>query len=83
MNMNFSFLSNSTHNTTIVDAATNSVLFEVSTPFGFGKRTTTIANNHGEAIGVWERKWGSDLVTIRGETMKLQEWLHKDSIWSP
>ena len=80
MSMNFTFLSNSVHNTTIVDGSTNTVLFEVSTPIGLGKRrTTTIKNADGEVVGVWERKWGSDKVTLRGQTMKLYEWFPSNS----
>ena len=79
MSMNFTFLSNSVHNATVVDGSTNTVLFEVSTPFSLGKRTTTVTNADGEVTGVYERKWGSDKVTLRGQTMKLHEWFPSNS----
>ena len=81
MNMNFTFLSDDTCKTTIVDAATNSVLFSVSTLFGFRKRTTTITNSYGEVVGIYERNKESERITIRGETMRLGQWLRKESLW--
>ena len=72
MSMSFTFLHNSTHNTTIVDTATNSILFEVSTPSGSKKRITTVANSRGEVVGTYDRNRGSELVTIRGETVNRE-----------
>ena len=82
MNMNFTFLSENVHNTTIVDGSTNGVLVEVSTLFGPGRNTTTITNTDGDAIGVYERNWRSDKVTLRGHTMNLHEWMPKSGVYN-
>ena len=82
MNMNFTFLSENVHNTTIVDGSTNEVLVEVSTLSGPGRNTTTITNTDGEAIGVYERNWRSDKVTLRGQTMNLHEWMPKSWVYN-
>ena len=84
MDMNFTFLSNSIHNSTIVDGATGTVLFNVTTPESIGKRTTTVTNSFGEIVAVYKRKWGpsADQVTIRGETVGLHEWLPNNAIFA-
>ena len=82
MDMNFTFLSDSVHNATIVDGSTNKVLFEVSTLFGSETNTTTVTNTDGEAVGVYERNRGSDKVTFRGQTMNLHEWMPKTRMFN-
>ena len=83
MNKSIIFLSDSTTNSTIVDGEDNSVLFELSTPFGIKKSTTTITDRDGKVVGTYERSWTSAKVTVRGEGKKVREWMSKkcDLYW--
>ncbi|KAH9927936.1 uncharacterized protein BXZ73DRAFT_48691 [Epithele typhae] len=75
MTTNLSFSSTSPFNSLIVDTATGETLFETTTPFKFGARTTTLYNPRQEVVGMYERRWGRDTVTFHGETHPLSEWL--------
>ena len=76
--MNIGFVSSNPLNSTIVDTSTGATLYVTSTPFKFGKRTTTLYNGQRQVVAVYKRRWGHDRVTIRGETRQLSEWLSSD-----
>ena len=71
--MNFTSLSNSTRNNTLIDGSTQAVLFTITTPSAFGDHATAITNTFGEVVGVYERE--SEQVIIRGQTTSLRRWL--------
>ncbi|KAI0752714.1 hypothetical protein C8Q80DRAFT_1147798 [Daedaleopsis nitida] len=80
--MNVSFATNDPFNSIVVNEATGELLFEVSTPFNLGKRTTTIRDAHRKVVAEYQRRWGHDRVTYHGETRQLSEWLPKKGRWS-
>ena len=82
MSLSLAFLSDNVHDTTIVDSETNATVYTISTGPGIVHRTTTLSDAKGNVIGQYERRFGSNLVTFGGKTMKTDEWLPKKSIWS-
>lgn len=75
------FLSTKLCKSTVVDAASGTLLFELATP-GFRKRKTTMYDHQGNTIGIYHRHfWRSDKVCFRGQTRRLSEWMPKKR-WS-
>ncbi|RPD61652.1 hypothetical protein L227DRAFT_562668 [Lentinus tigrinus ALCF2SS1-6] len=68
------FLSRDLSNSAVVDAS-GGTLFQITTP-GFRKRRTTMSDQRGNAIGIYQRRfWQSDKVVFRGQTRRLSEWM--------
>ncbi|KAI0670973.1 hypothetical protein C8Q78DRAFT_1033169 [Trametes maxima] len=81
--MDVIFLSNHPLESTVVDAATGSVMYTINTPFTFGGRTTSVRNAHGKHIAELNlRSFGHDRVQLYGETMDVSEWLPRDGIFT-
>lgn len=73
------FLSKKPSNSAVVDAANGTLLFQITTP-GFSKRRTTMYDQQGNAVGVYQRRvwqWKSDKVTFRGQCRPLSGWMPK------
>ncbi|KAI0698953.1 hypothetical protein C8T65DRAFT_581659 [Cerioporus squamosus] len=69
------FLSKNPCNSAVVDSANGTLLFQITTP-GFRKRRTTMYDQHGNIVGVYQRRfWKSDKITLRGQTRSLSEWM--------
>ena len=80
--MNIAFVSNDPFNSPVVDTATGQVIMQVSTPFRVGKRKTTVCDARGRVVGEFTRRWGHDVVSYHGETMRVRDWLPKKGHWS-
>ena len=80
--MNVAFVSNDPFNSPVVDTATGQVIMQVSTPFRVGKRKTTVCDARGRVVGEFTRRWGQDVVSYHGETMRVRDWLPKKGHWS-
>ncbi len=75
------FLSKKPSNSSVVDAASGTLLFQITTP-GFRKRRTTMYDQQDNAVGIYQRRfWKSDKVTFRGQNRRLSEWMPKKG-WS-
>ncbi|TFK82457.1 hypothetical protein K466DRAFT_590498 [Polyporus arcularius HHB13444] len=75
------FLSKKPSNSSVVDAASGTLLFQITTP-GFRKRRTTMYDQQGNAVGIYQHRfWKSDTVTFRGQSRRLSEWMPKKA-WS-
>lgn len=79
--MNISFTSNKLTNSAVVDSTTGQILFELSTPFGL-RRHTTLRDAQNNVIGAHKRGAIHDEVTYQGRTMRVSEWLHRNSVFS-
>ncbi|EIW59696.1 uncharacterized protein TRAVEDRAFT_46999 [Trametes versicolor FP-101664 SS1] len=79
--MNVSFTSNKLTNSAVVDSTTGQLLFELTTPFGL-RRHTTLRDVQNNVIGAHQRGAIHDEVTYQGQTMRVSEWLHRNSVFS-
>ena len=85
--INISFTKRDPMNSTVVDDATGSMLFEVFTPpwWKLSARSTTIFDAGGEVVAEYERRMvgpGNDRVTLRGVTFRMADWLPPRTWWS-
>ena len=72
MNASFAFLTNSVEGSTVVNGATNAIIYAVWTE----KKTTNLTDVQGGIAGKYERKlFRSDKVTVREVTTKVHEFL--------
>ncbi|OJT10383.1 hypothetical protein TRAPUB_13075 [Trametes pubescens] len=80
--MNISFTSSGLTNSAVVDSTTGQLLFELSTPLLGLHRNTTLRDAQNNVIGVYKRGTIHDEVTYQGRTMRVSEWLLKNSVFS-
>jgi hypothetical protein len=88
--MNVSFLQNHPLDTVIINSADGRPLYEVKTPWKLASRTTTIqrtdpgmAAGEGETVAeIHWNSWGSSKISFLGSTMRMDEFLRQDGMWS-
>ncbi|KAL1950054.1 hypothetical protein VTO73DRAFT_5176 [Trametes versicolor] len=80
--MQIAFLSNNTLNSVVVDAGTGQRLYNICTPYGVGKRKTTIHDAWGRTVAKYKRRWGRDQIELYGMTRSVSSWLPSDSLFT-
>ena len=81
--MNISWTSRNPFNSTIVDDATDQVIFAIQAHFNTKPQVITMSDAQGEVIGVYESQLGRhDRITYKGQTHKLSDWLTKKHWYS-
>ncbi|EIW59695.1 uncharacterized protein TRAVEDRAFT_46998 [Trametes versicolor FP-101664 SS1] len=74
---NISFSSNSLTNAALTDSATGSLLYELTTPYGF-RQNTTLLDDQKNVVGVYMPNGRNDKATYQGHTTRVNDWLVKD-----
>lgn len=80
--MQIAFLSNNPLNSVVVDAGTGERLYNICTPYGVGKRKTTIHDAWGRTVAKYKRRWGRDQIELYGMTRSVSSWLPSDSLFT-
>lgn len=80
--MQIAFLSNNPLNSVVVDAGTGQRLYNICTPYGVGKRKTTIHDAWGRTVAKYKRRWGRDQIELYGMTRSVSSWLPSDSLFT-
>ncbi|KAI0352647.1 hypothetical protein OH77DRAFT_1428373 [Trametes cingulata] len=79
--MNINLLTNSDPtNSVVVNAATGELLFEFTSPFSLGSKTTTMLDPRKQVVAVYKRNLLGQELTYRGQTSKLSDWLAQGGI---
>lgn len=74
---NVSFSSNSLTNAALTDSATGSLLYELTTPYGF-RQNTTLLDDQKNVVGVYMPNGRGDNATYQGRNTRVNDWLVKD-----
>lgn len=74
---NISFSSNSLTNAALTDSVTGSLLYELTTPYGF-RQNTTLLDDQKNVVGVYMPNGRNDKATYQGHTTRVNDWLVKD-----
>ena len=61
----------------VSDAETGQLIYNIETPFKFHHRTTTIRDPQGHIVAEYERSMSGGKVTVRGKRLDVSDFLAK------